>query len=314
MFFLKSNEPIIKTFNLSKVYFLKGKEKYIKALDNINISIKSGEIFGLLGPNGAGKTTLIQILTTLLKPTSGYALIDGDNILKYPNKVKSKVALMLESDMLYYRISAYDNLKFFCKLYRVPNYKQKIYDMADLLGIRKWLKQYVEKLSSGLRMKLALCRTLLLERDILFLDEPTLGLDVKTIWLFIDIIKNINSTVIFTSHDLSVIEKLCDRMAFINEGKILNIGTQKEIKSLIESEIKIEISLRQKNQNLISELQNANFVTDITELQKNDISICIKERTYYKDLLKILSNYDVEKVKEIETSLEGLFMKTSQNF
>lgn len=306
---MKLNEPIIETFNLSKVYILRGKEKSIKALDNVNISINSGEIFGLLGPNGAGKTTLIQILTTLLQPTSGYALIDGYNVLKNPNKVKSKVALMLENEMLYYRISAYDNLKFFCKLYRVPNYKQKIYDIANLLGIRKWLNQYVEKLSSGMKMKLALCRTLLLERDILFFDEPTLGLDVKTISLFIEIIKNLNRTIIFTSHDLSVIEKLCDRIAFINQGKILNIGTQEEVKNLIESQIKIEISLKQKSQKLISELKNVNFVTDIIELQKNDISISIKERTYYKDLLKILSNYDVVKVKEIENSLEGLFLK-----
>jgi len=181
---------IIETFDLSKIYHLKGSEKSIKALDNVNISIEKGEIFGLLGPNGAGKTTLIQILTTLLYPTSGYAVIDGYHLLKNPSKIKTKIALMLESDMLYYRITAYDNLKFFCKLYDVKNYPQKIEQMAKILGIEKWLNQYVEKLSSGMKMKLALCRTLLLERDILFLDEPTLGLDVKTIALFIEIIKN----------------------------------------------------------------------------------------------------------------------------
>ncbi len=300
-------EYIIETFDLSKIFYLKGKEKYIKALDNVNISIKKGEIFGLLGPNGAGKTTLIQILTTLLRPTSGYAVIDGYNILKHPNKVKSKVALMLESEMLYYRITAYDNLKFFCKLYRVPNYEHKINDMAKLLGIKNWLNQYVEKLSSGMKMKLALCRTLLLERKILFLDEPTLGLDVRTISLFVDIIENFNGTIVFTSHDLSVIEKLCDRIAFISKGKILNIGTQKEIKNLIESEIKIEISLKKKNQKLISELQNESFIEDIND-QKNEILICLKDRSYYRDLLKILSNYDVMKVMEVETSLEELFL------
>lgn len=301
-------EYIIETFDLSKIFYLKGKEKYIKALDNVNISIKKGEIFGLLGPNGAGKTTLIQILTTLLRPTSGYAVIDGYNILKHPNKVKSKVALMLESEMLYYRITAYDNLKFFCKLYRVPNYEHKINDMAKLLGIKNWLNQYVEKLSSGMKMKLALCRTLLLERKILFLDEPTLGLDVRTISLFVDIIKNFNGTIIFTSHNLSMVDKLCDRITFISEGKILNIGTQKEIKNLIESEIKIEISLKKKNQKLISELQNESFIENINEHQKNEILIRLKDRSYYRDLLKILSNYDIMKVMEVETSLEELFL------
>lgn len=303
-------DTIIETFDLSKIYYLKGKNKHINALDNVNISIKKGEIFGLLGPNGAGKTTLIQILTTLLHPTRGYALIDGYNILKNPNRVKSKVALMLGSDMLYYRITAYDNLKFFCKLYMVPNYEQKIHNITKLLGIENWLNQYVEKLSSGMKMKLALCRTLLLEREILFLDEPTLGLDVKTVTLFVDIIKNLDSTIIIASHDLIVVEKLCDKIAFLNKGKILNIGTQEEIKNLMESEIKIEISLTNRNQELISELQNQNFITDITIQRKNSILIRLKERVYYKDLFKLLSNYDITKIKEQETSFEELFLKT----
>lgn len=303
-------DTIIETFGLSKIYHLKGKDTFVTALDNVNISIKKGEIFGLLGPNGAGKTTLIQILTTLLHPTSGYALIDGYHLIKNARKVKSKVALMLESDMLYYRLTAHNNLKFFCKLYRVPNYEKKIYDMTKLLGIENWLDQYVEHLSSGMKMKLALARTLLLERDILFLDEPTLGLDVKTVNLFIDIIKNIESTIIFTSHDLSVVEKLCDRIAFINEGKIIKIGTQDEIKNLAESEIKIEITLTSKKKNLISELYSHDFITDITEIRENCVIIRLKERVYYKDLLTLLSKYEITKIKEVETSLEDLFLKT----
>jgi len=300
---------IIETFGLSKIYHLKGKDKNIKALEDVNISIKKGEIFGILGPNGAGKTTLIQILTTLLHPTSGYAIIDGYHLIKDAKKVKSKVALMLESDMLYHRITAHDNLKFFCKLYRVPNYEQKIHEMTKLLGIEDWLDQYVEHLSSGMKMKLALARTLLLERDILFLDEPTLGLDVKTVNLFIDIIKNTESTIIFTSHDLSVVEKLCDRIAFIKEGRIINIGTQDEIKNLVGSEIKVEISLAYKKQELFSKLHSQNFITDVSDQRKKGILVHLKERTYYKDLLSLLSNYEITKIKEVETSLEDLFLK-----
>ena len=303
-------DSIIETFGLSKIYNLKGKKKYVNALDDINISIKRGEIFGLLGPNGAGKTTMVQILTTLLHPTSGYALIDGYHLIKNARKVKSKVALMLESDMLYYRLKAKDNLKFFCKLYRVQNYEKKIYDITKLLGIETWLDQYVENLSSGMKMKLALSRTLLLEREILFLDEPTLGLDVKTVNLFIEIIKNIKSTIILTSHDLSVVEKLCDRVAFINEGKIINIGTQDEIKTLTESEIKIEITFSLQEKTLISELYKHDFITGITNIRDNSVMIHLKEREYYSDLLNLLSNYKITKLKETETSLEDLFLKT----
>ena len=302
-------DTLIETFNLSKTYYLKGKERIIKALDNVNLTIKKGEIFGLLGPNGAGKTTLIQILTTLLRPTSGYALIDGYHLLKDPISIKAKVALMLESDMLYYRIKAYDNLKFFCKLYDVQNYKQKINQMAKRLGIENWLDQLVEKLSSGMKMKLALCRTLLIERDILFLDEPTLGMDVNTIALFVDIIRNFKGTIILASHDLSVVEKLCDRIAFINQGKIINIGTQDEVKELIESDINIEISLRQQKQELFSDLQKQDFIIEITEPRKDLVRIRLKERSNYRPLLELLSNYDIMKIKEVETSLEKLFLK-----
>jgi len=160
-----------------------------------------------------------------------------------------------------------------------------------------------------MKMKLALARTLLIERDILFLDEPTLGLDVKTVNLFIDIIKNVESTIIFTSHDLSVVEKLCDRIAFINEGKIIKIGTQDEIKNLAESEIKIEITLTSQKKKLISELYSHDFITDITEIRENGVIIRLKARVYYKDLLTLLSNYEITKIKEIETSLEDLFLK-----
>ena len=147
------NKNIIETFDLSKIYKLKQRKKEIVALNKINLSIKEGEIFGLLGPNGAGKTTLIQILTTLRQPTSGYATIDRYNILKKPKKAKSKVALMLDDKMLYYRITAYDNLKFFCKIYNVPNYDLKIKEIVNDFGLQKWLKQYVENFSSGMKMK-----------------------------------------------------------------------------------------------------------------------------------------------------------------
>ena len=179
---------IIETFDLTKIYKLKGKRE-ITALNNVNISIERGEIFGLLGPNGAGKTTMIQILTTILQPTSGYATVDGFNVVKNPLKAKSRIALLLGSGMIYYRITGYDNLKFFCKIYKVPNYKEKIYEMAKNFGLEDWLNQYVEKYSSGMKMKLALCRTLLLNRKLLFLDEPTLGLDAKLKKYIVDKLK-----------------------------------------------------------------------------------------------------------------------------
>jgi len=302
------NNDIIQTFNLSKIYKLKGRKKEITALNNINISIRKNEIFGLLGPNGAGKTTLVQILTTLVQPTSGYATIDGFDIIKKPNKAKNRVALMLESDMLYYRITAYDNLKFFCKIYNIPNYQQKITEMAREFGLHKWLNQYVENFSSGMKMKLALLRTLLLNRDILFLDEPTLGLDVKSVNFIIQKIKDYNKTIFLTSHDMGVIEKLCDRIAFIDKGNILKIGTQEGLKRLMQTEINIEIEISKSKKELKSELDQYEFVKEIEETNKGFI-ISLIERNNYRNLFSILSNFPVRKIKEQELTLGDLFLK-----
>ena len=295
---------IIETIDLTKVYNLKKTKNKLIALDNVNISINEGEIFGLLGPNGAGKTTMIQILTTLLQPTSGYAIIDGYNVVKYPKKAKSNIALMLESDMLYYRITAYENLKFFCRIYEVPNYKEKIPLLAKDFGLEKWLNQYVENFSSGMKMKLALCRTLLLDRKILFLDEPTLGLDVKSIALIIKKLKKLKKTIFLTSHDMGVVEKLCDRIAFINKGKIVKIGTKKELE---QKEINIEITVNNEREKLIKELRSLNYINNVIE-KNNNINVSFKNRSNYNNLLATLTKYDISKIQEKELSLEDLFL------
>ncbi len=299
---------IIETFDLTKKYKLKGGKREIFALNNVNISIEEGEIFGLLGPNGAGKTTMIQILTTLLQPTSGYAIVDGYNILKNPKRVKSKVGLMLESDMLYYRITGYDNLKFFSKIYRIPNYKEKIYNLAKELELENWLDQYVENFSSGMKMKLALCRTLLLSPKILFLDEPTLGLDVQTTSFIIDKLKHLNRTIFLTSHNMNVVEKICDRIAFLNKGDILKIGTKEELQNLMQSEIKIELEINENKNKLKDDLNQQSFINEINETNVGLI-ISIKERQFYNELLSILTKYQILKIKEKEMSLEDLFLK-----
>ena len=195
------DENIIETFDLSKIYHLKGHDKKIVALKDVNIKVKKGEIYGLLGPNGAGKTTLIQILTTLMHPTSGYAIINGFNILKNPLAIKRRIGLMLGEEMIYNRLKGYDNLKFFCKIYNIPNYNERIKSISKEFDLYDWLDQYVEKYSAGMKVKLALCRALLIDPPILFLDEPTLGLDVNTTNYFIEKIKNLNKTIFLTSHN-----------------------------------------------------------------------------------------------------------------
>jgi len=301
-------DNIIETFDLTKIYKLKGSKRTILALNKVNLGIKKGEIFGLLGPNGAGKTTMISILSTLLHPTSGYATIDGFNILKKNRQAKSRISLMLESSMLYYRITGYQNLKFFCKIYKVPNFQEKIRTMVNDFDLSKWLNQYVENYSSGMKMKLALFRTFLLDRDIVFMDEPTLGLDVKSVNFVANKIKAMNKTIFLTSHDMNVVEKLCDRIAFIDEGKIVKVGTKEDLKRLEQTEVKIKILIKNSFNKLKSELNQQNYVLNIVDM-KDGFEISLKERAYYNDLLKILINYDILMVKEQELTIEDLFLK-----
>ncbi|MFW9829949.1 MAG: ABC transporter ATP-binding protein [Candidatus Thorarchaeota archaeon] len=304
-------DNIIETVELTKEYKLKGKGN-ITALNNINLSIQKGEVFGLLGPNGAGKTTLISILTTLIQPTSGSAFIDGIDVVKSPKLIKPKIALMLDFKLLYNRITAYDNLKFFCKLYKVPNYREKINSIVDDFGMGKWLNQYVSNFSMGMKMKLALCRTLLIERDILLLDEPTLGLDINSKSFIIKKLKESNSTIFLTSHDMSVVERLCDRIAFISNGSILKIGDQESLRKLVQTEISLKLKIDKNINDLKSRLNQIDYISNLSE-DREGLVISLKNRKHYKDLLKILSNYEISKIHELELSLEDLFLKLINN-
>ncbi|MFX0001877.1 MAG: ABC transporter ATP-binding protein [Candidatus Hodarchaeota archaeon] len=301
------NKAIIETFNLSKIYHLKNK-KLIHALDNVNIRVDEGEKFGLLGPNGAGKTTLISILSTLIQPSSGYAIIDGYNVLKNPNNIKNIIALMLGNDMIYYRITGYANLKFYCKVYGIKDYKKKIEDIAKEFELYNWLNEYVERYSSGMKCKLSLCRVLLSDPKILFLDEPTLGLDVKTTKFIIDKLKKSDKTIFLTSHNMDVVEKLCDRIAFLNYGKIIKLGTKEELRELLQKGVNVFIGIVENKRDLQQELEQQNFITDITN-EKKGLIIELLERDYYIKLFPIFSKYRITKIQELEMSVEDLFLK-----
>jgi ABC-2 type transport system ATP-binding protein len=303
-----SENNIIETFDLTKIYHLKGKKKHIKALDKVNIKVKEGEKLGLLGPNGAGKTTMVSILTTLIQPTSGYAIIDGDNILKKTNKVKRKVGLMLGSDMIYYRITGYANLKFFCKIYGIPNYKEKIYNIAKEFELENWLNEYVENYSTGMKVKLSLCRSFLINPKILFLDEPALGLDIKTTNFIIEKLKNLDNTIFLTSHNMHVVEKLCGRVAFIDNGRIKKIGSKGELKKLLQKGIKIKIDINENVNKLMEELEQMEYILETIKTESGLI-LFLKERIYYNYLFSLLRNYPVRKFQEIDISVEELFLK-----
>lgn len=301
-------EPIIETVNLTKEYRLKKPHKKILALNNVNLKIFQGEKFGLLGPNGAGKTTFISILTTLIQPTKGYAIVNGYNILKDPNKVKKHIGLMFGSDMIYYRITGYHNLKFFAKVYEVPNYKQKIDEIAQMLELTKWMNEYVEKYSTGMKTKLSVARMLLINPKIFFLDEPTLGLDISTTNFIIEKLKELNKTIILCSHNMAIVEKLCERIAFINHGEIIKTGKKRDLQQIFQKGIQILIELGERKQELLKTLLQLDYITECVENELGLI-ITLKERKDYSRLFSVLQNYPITKIEERSLSIEDLFLK-----
>lgn len=303
---------IVEAEDISKIYKLKGRNKSIQALNQINFTIEEGEKFGLLGPNGAGKTTLISILTTLLQPTTGTARIAGYDIRKESLKIKGKIGLMLGESMVYHRISGYNNLKFFCKIYEIPDYKKKIIDKAEELGIKKWLNQYVEHYSTGMKIKLSLCRILVLEPQILFLDEPTLGLDVNSTQFIIQKLKELDKTIILTSHNMNIVDKICDRIAFIKDGRILKIGNKEKLKQLQQKGIRISLKLDKLKSNLKRDLEQQEYIEQIYE-SESGLDLILKSWRNYQALFSILKEYPITNFQESKTSIEDLFLKIMKN-
>jgi ABC-2 type transport system ATP-binding protein len=211
------------------------KFKHFNAVDNVSLKVRKGEIFGLVGPNGAGKTTLIKILTGLLSPTMGEVLIEGNSI----EKEKQFIGLMLGNEMIYYRMTGFDNLKYFAKLYNVKNYEKKIRELAEMLGLTNWLSSFVENYSQGMKSKLALARALINDPKILFLDEPTVGLDPQISNKIRKKIKEMHKTVFLTTHNLSEAVELCSRIAVMNKGKIISIDHPKNFKDFEKEFLKL---------------------------------------------------------------------------
>lgn len=227
--------PIIRVTDLVKRY------NGITAVDGISFEVREGEAFGFLGPNGAGKTTTINILCTLLAPTLGRAEVNGYNCLKDASKVRSSIGLIFQEVTLDNDLTAYENLKFHCYLYNMERriMKERIEEILNVVGLHERKDDLVKRFSGGMKRRLEIARGLLHRPKVLFLDEPTLGLDPQTrthIWGFIDDLRKREGTTIFmTTHYMDEAE-ICDRIAIIDHGKIIAYGTPEELKGMIKGD------------------------------------------------------------------------------
>src|SRR3990172_5215319 len=287
-------EPaVIKTEAISKKF---GR---ITAVDELDLDIEEGEIFGLLGPNGAGKTTLISMLCTILKPSSGRAWVNGFDIVKEPSKVRKSIGIVFQQPSVDDLLTGRENLEMHNLLFGVPRdiRKQRIHEVLSIVNLEKRADDLVNTYSGGMRRRLELARGIMHHPKILFLDEPTLGLDPQTrehIWEYIqDLAEKECMTVMLTTHYMEEAEMLCDRVAIIDYGKIVALDSPHELKNRIVGDV---VKIKQKHPD-IEAMKHLEYVRKV-EVKKGLVYLSIKDASQHlQDLLAHTGPIDFVEVR-----------------
>jgi ABC-2 type transport system ATP-binding protein len=322
---MRPEECAVKTEELTRIFRLRKREaregkREILALDRVSLEILPGELFGLLGPNGAGKTTLIKILATLLTPTSGRAFVAGVDVVENPVEVRRHINMVTGGETSGYGLlTVEENLWMFAQFYGIPSReaRRRIRELLSLVGMADRAKTKVYHLSSGMRQKMNIVRGFLTEPEILFLDEPTLGLDVQTARTIRDFIRqwlwdHPNRTILLTTHYMHEAEELCDRVAIIDRGKILACAPPAELKKSLKQEAVFRLYLAglSDGKNLVEGMPGIRALAQRVEDGRLALDLILAEE---EALVRVLSRLQaaggklVELRKE-EPTLEDVFL------
>jgi ABC-2 type transport system ATP-binding protein len=320
-----SNSLAIETKDLGRIYKLRGnkkeKRKELVALEGVNLTIERGELFGLLGPNGAGKTTLIKVLTTLLSPTSGWARVAGADVTTQPDLVRPKINMVSGGESSGYGLlTVRENLWMFSQFYGVPSKEanERIEALLDMVGMKDRIHTKSSDLSTGLRQKMNIVRGFLTDPEVLFLDEPTLGLDVgasrdvrKFIieWLKADKTR----TLLLTTHYMVEADELCDRVAIINKGQVLACDTPSALKHHLQKDALFEIQTSPLNgltpQILVEQPEVTKAAIEETETGAK-LSLGLVEESALARVINLFTQKDVKvmSLSKREPTLEDVFV------
>ncbi len=306
-------EISVKTINLTRFY---GK---IKALEDVNLTVYEGEIFGLLGPNGAGKTTLIRILTTLLLPSKGKAYVYGFDVEKEANKIRPIINMVAGGEEIGYGIlTLEETLWLFSQFYGIPNKiaKERINYLIETFEMKNERKKRVSRLSTGYRQRMNVARGFINDPKIIFMDEPTLGLDVESAKKVREFIKSWikekkDRTIFLTTHNMYEAEEVCDRVAIINDGKIYGIGPPLELKSKVKRENIYEFEIKGKEKEVKFDENIKILERKKVELGREKIKILTPSFYPVEGVFEILkrSGFEIYFVKKIEPTLEEVFLE-----
>ena len=293
--------------------------KEVVAVDGINFDVREGELFGLLGPNGAGKTTTVKMLTTLLIPTSGSAQVLSMDIVTQANDVRARIGFIFGGERgLYWRLSGIDNLRYFASLYHVnPDLAHKrIPYLLDLVGLADRGQEKVEGYSRGMKQRLHIARTLLHDPEVLFLDEPTMGLDPVGARELRQVVRNLQAerkTILLTTHYMFEADALCERIAVIDKGKLVALDTPEALKSLVSDLSVIEIEVFGVPEAVLAKVRMLPFVDTISvedQNQKQSVHVhTALGSEAVPPILKVMENVRVGRVAVREPTLEDAYVR-----
>jgi len=296
-------ENSIETFDLTKQF------KDTKAVDHLNMRIKQGEIFGLLGPNGAGKTTTISMLCTILRPTEGTATINGYDILKDSHNVRKSIGIVFQEPSVDDILTGRENLRLHAMWYSVPREirDKRIDEVLELVGLEKRQNSLVKTYSGGMRRRLELARGLLHLPKVLFLDEPTLGLDPQTrehIWEYIeDMSKQREMTIVLTTHYMEEADRLCNRIAIIDDGRIVVMDSPLNLKESVGGDI---VCLKTNPAN-VERFRTIEAVSKI-EAEDDNIVLTVRDASHnLKEILDVAGEIDSVEIRS--ASLNDVFLR-----
>jgi ABC-2 type transport system ATP-binding protein len=277
------------------------------AVDNLTLDIYENEVFGLLGSNGAGKTTTIHMLATLLKPSSGSATINGYDIVCQPAKVRSSIGIVFQAPSSDDMLTGYENLQLHSMLYSIPRNtrKQRIDEVLNLVGLTERMNDQVKTYSGGMRRRLEIARGLLHKPKVIFLDEPTLGLDPasrETMWKYIQrLVKEEKMTVILTTHYMEEADILCDRIGIIDKGRIVALDTPKGLKAGLGGDI-----IRIKTHYNPDKITRLDFVRKV---EQSDGFLVVTVNNAKRDLPILLRHVEAEIAESASPTLNDVFIQ-----
>jgi ABC-2 type transport system ATP-binding protein len=304
------NQPILMVENLCKKF------GQTVALQGVSFAVHPGEVFGYLGPNGAGKTTTVRILLGLLKPTSGYAELFGQDVQVDSIDIRQRIGVVLEEPGLYERLSAHDNLEYYARLYGLnPKQRQRrIKELLELVSLTNRRHDIVGTFSRGMKQRLAIARALINDPELLFLDEPTAGLDPEGRRdmrdLLLRLVRASNRTIFICSHDLNEIQRLCSRIAILKQGKLLACDSLPNLARQFSSptmELTIEGVIDPKN--IRSALEGRDFVVNY-RWDAPTLRVDLTHMDYAPALLKalLMKGVPISQAKRVTRSLEEIYL------